>query len=43
MLTEEHQRHTQHVEQSQGCENSRWVKRMINPVDDERDDAGQDG
>ena len=42
-LTQEHQGHTEHVEQRQGSENGGGVERMIDPIDDEGDNAGQDG
>jgi hypothetical protein len=42
-LTEEHQRHAKHVEQSQRGENSCGVQHMMDSVDDEGEDAGQNG
>jgi hypothetical protein len=42
-LTEEHQRHTKHVEQSQRGENGCGVERMMDSVDDEGENAGEDG
>ena len=41
-LTEERQRHTEHVEQSQRGEDGRGVERMMDSVDDESEDAGLD-
>ena len=42
-LTEEHERHTEHVEQRQRSEDGCRVEWMIDSVDDEGENAGQRG
>jgi hypothetical protein len=42
-LTEEHQRHAKHVEQSQRGEDGRGVEHMVASVDGEGENPGQDG